>query len=186
MIIELPNFVSGDTCKLLRERIAFQKDSDQATMNMYSRDGLTVDISKDKKLKDVDAKLLSIFNEVQKRVVQQRYKPSCASADSGYEYHKYGPGMICHHHIDGEFSQAEKDGSLLRYASVILHLNTVDEGGELIFPSYNKKIKTEEGKIVIFPPTGSYGHYTSPSKKEREVIVTWFVYSGIVIKETRS
>ncbi len=186
MIIELPNFVSNDVCKSLKKRIALQKDSDQAAMNMYNRDGLTINVSGNEKLKDVDAELLVIFNEVQERIVQQRYKPSCPSADSGYEYHKYGPGMICHHHIDGEFSQAEKDGSLLRYASVILHLNTVDEGGELIFPSHDKKIKTEEGKIVVFPPAGSYGHYTSPSKKEREVIVTWFVYSGIVIKETRS
>jgi hypothetical protein len=55
----------------------------------------------------------------------------------------------------------------------------VHEGGELIFPEQNKSIKTEEGKLVIFPPYGMYGHYTTPSNEPREVIVAWFVYDGI-------
>jgi hypothetical protein len=70
----------------------------------------------------------------------------------------------------------------LRYASVTLHLNTVHEGGELVFPAQNKKVKTEEGKIVIFPPYGMFGHYTTPSEEPREVVVTWFIYANMVVR----
>ena len=100
------------------------------------------------------------------------------SADSGYEYHIYDSQEICNYHGDGEF---DHNGSeiRIRYASVTLHLNTIKEGGELIFPNQNKKVKTEAGKIVIFPPYNMFGHYTTPSEEPREIIVTWFLYRGI-------
>jgi hypothetical protein len=56
-----------------------------------------------------------------------------------------------------------------------------DKGGELIFPAQNKAIKTEKGKIVVFPPYATHGHYTTPSPEVREVVVTWFVYSDIIV-----
>jgi len=57
----------------------------------------------------------------------------------------------------------------------------VHEGGELVFPVQNKKIKTEVGKIVVFPPYGMYQHYTTPSDEPREVIVSWFVYNNLTV-----
>jgi hypothetical protein len=178
MIIEIPNAVSSEECQFIKNAAApFLAASEK---NAYNRDGKTVNLTAIPELNEVDVFLLKLFKRVQDNVVQNRYKPPLASADSGYEYHLYGPNEICHYHADHEFS-ATSGKALLRYASVTLHLNTLHEGGELIFPSQNKKIKTEEGKIVIFPPYGMFGHYTTPSEEPRHVVVTWFVYEGITV-----
>ena len=183
MILEFPNYLDSETTKEIRDAVRpFISNKKETT---YNRDGNTVCITQIPELKKLDDKLHNIFKKIQASIIQQRYLPQFASADSGYEYHLYNPNDICHHHTDGEFKfNLGVDISLLRYASVILHLNTVHEGGELVFPEQNKSIKTEEGKLVIFPPYGMYGHYTTPSSEPREVIVTWFVYDGINVVKT--
>jgi hypothetical protein len=181
MIIELPNFISKEDTSFIKEAVKpflqFQKQ------NTYNRDGKTVNITKTPELQQIDNFLSNVFLEVQRNVVSQRYKPppQCASGDSGYEYHLYSPGDVCHSHADYEFHDGAEE-TLLRYASVVLHLNTVNEGGELVFPAQDKKVKTEEGKIVIFPPYGMFSHYTTPSKEPREVVVTWFVYTNYIMR----
>jgi hypothetical protein len=151
--------------------------------NTFNRDGKTVNITKTPELQQVDAFLSKLFSDIHSNVVFQRYRPPpvCTSGDSGYEYHLYEPGDVCHFHADYEFHSGDED-TLLRYASVVLHLNTVNQGGELVFPSQDKKIKTEMGKVVIFPPYGMFSHYTTPSEEPREVVVTWFVYTNHVIR----
>lgn len=144
-----------------------------ARLSTYNRDGKTVSLSTIPELGHIDNCLHQLFARVQAEVIVHRYKPPFPSADSGYEYHLYQPGEVCHYHADGEISS---ENDFIRYASVTLHLNTIEEGGELIFPAQNKKVKTEAGKIVVFPPYGIFGHYTTPSQEPREVIVTWFVY----------
>lgn len=181
MIIELPNSVSKEDTAFIREAVKpflqFQKQ------NTFNRDGKTVNITRTQELNLVDEFLSKLFAEVHSNVISQRYRPPpmCNSGDSGYEYHLYGPDEVCHFHADSEFHDGSND-TLLRYASVVLHLNTVDEGGELVFPAQNKQVKTEEGKIVIFPPYGMFSHYTTPSKESREVVVTWFLYTNYIIK----
>jgi predicted 2-oxoglutarate/Fe(II)-dependent dioxygenase YbiX len=173
MIIELPNFVPLETVHRIRkDLVPFLK----TPRNIYEsyRDGATVSITETLNLKHVDEELHILFAFLQKNVVYQRYKPTFNSADSGYEFHRYPPGAICHCHTDGQFVNG-----FVRYASVILHLNTIEDGGELVFPNQNKHVKTEAGKIVVFPPYGMFEHYTTPAKVDRDVIVTWFVYDGI-------
>lgn len=181
MILEFPNYLNAETVKEIRDAVKPFVSSKKETTN--NRDGNTIYITKLPELKDLDNKLHKIFIEVQSNILKHRYKPTYASADSGYEYHLYNPNDICHYHWDGELTDGNNK-TLLRYASIILHLNTVHEGGELVFPNQNKSIKTEEGKLVIFPPYGMYGHYTTPSNEPREVIVTWFVYDGINVVKT--
>jgi predicted 2-oxoglutarate/Fe(II)-dependent dioxygenase YbiX len=149
-----------------------------------NRDGKTVHISEIDELKELDIELTKLFSEIQTNILSHRYKVNRKTGDTGYEYHTYYPGDICHVHGDGEISGLQNNKpSLLRYASVVLHLNTIDQGGELVFPAQNQKIKTEAGKIVIFPPYHMFQHYTTPSTETREVVVTWFVYSGINVYE---
>jgi len=182
LILEFPNYLNAETVKEIRDAvkpfITYKKQP------RYNRDGNTVMITYTPELKDLDNKLHGIFTEIQASIVEHRFRPQGQSADSGYEYHLYHSNDICHYHTDGEFTHVKTEKSLLRYASVILHLNTVHNGGELIFPNQNKSVKTEEGKLVIFPPYGMYGHYTTPSNEPREVIVTWFVYDGINVVKT--
>lgn len=182
MIIELPNYVDQSVLNKIRSKVKpFIKSQ---SSHCFNRDGSTVDITKTKELKEVDELLYNIFQSVQENIIQQRFNPMGASCDTGYEYHRYSPGEICHHHSDGELSSAVNKGSvLLRYASIILHLNTVKHGGELVFPAQDRVVKTEAGKIVCFPPSGVFSHYTKPSKETREVIVTWFVYNDYQISK---
>lgn len=177
MILEFPNYLDSDTLKEIKDELRPFASSKKETA--YNRDGNTISITHTPELKNLDDKLHKIFKKIQEDIIRQRYKPQYGSADSGYEYHKYNPNDVCHYHCDGEVNK-----TLLRYASVILHLNTVQEGGELVFPSQNKSIKTEEGKLVIFPPYGMFGHYTTPSNETREVIVSWFVYNNVNVIAT--
>ena len=177
MILEFPNYLDSETIKEIKDAVKpFISDKKETK---YNRDGNTIHITHTPELKNLDDKLHEIFKKIQRDIVQYRYKPQLESADSGYQYHKYNPNDVCHYHSDGEISE-----TLLRYASVILHLNTVHEGGELVFPSQNKSIKTEAGKLVVFPPYGMYGHYTTPSNESREVLVTWFVYRNVNVINT--
>jgi hypothetical protein len=185
MIIELPNYVPLEYLDKIRESVLPFLDDPNHKSNKYpffpsNRDGKTVNVSQEPALKTTDELLSDIFRSVQQNVIAKRYKPGdFQSGDSGYEYHLYNPGEFCHYHSDGEFSGDLSGPTLIRYAAVVLHMNTVEDGGETIFPSQNKTIKTEAGKVVIWPPYGMFGHYTTPSSVQREVIVTWFVYTGI-------
>jgi len=175
MIIELPDWADKTTTAKIREAVAPYKRGFEP-YGTY-RDGETVNISRTPDLAEIDQLLHDVFTTAQRDVLTRRYKPPFPSADSGYEYHCYNPGDVCHLHGDGETCNG-----FLRYASVVLHLNTVSEGGELVFPAQNKSVKTEEGKVVIFPPYGMFGHYTTPSPEPREVIVTWFVYNNVRVQ----
>ena len=182
MIIELPEYVDKDTTKKIRELASSYLSNHRNYKYGSYRDGKTVAITalseQYPELKEIDTILHDIFNELQHSVLKRRYKQMpYGSADSGYEYHRYAAGDICHTHSDGEIM----DG-MVRYASVVIHLNTIEEGGELVFPNQNKSVKTEEGKVVIFPPYGMFEHYSTPAEVAREVIVTWFMYNDVRIE----
>jgi len=172
MIYEFPNYIDLELIQEIKNQSRKHIQLDKA--GSYNREGNTVDITNTPELKELDNKIHSLMESIQTELVQLRFKPQFDSADSGYEYHRYNVGEQCLHHADGEVMNG-----LLRYASVIIHLSTND--GETIFPQQNRKIKTEEGKVVIFPPYGGFGHYVSPSTTPREVLVSWFVYVGVSI-----
>jgi hypothetical protein len=173
MIIELPKFVTAEQVAIIRNGVRpFLPEVETPT---YNRDGKTVLITVIPELKPIDDSIASIMDKLQMGVVKQRFKPMFNSGDSGYEYNLYEPGQICHYHTDGEVAK-----NALRYATVILFL-TDNEGGELVFPSQNKEIKPEAGKIVVFPPHGTFGHYSKPSNTDREIVMTWFTYAGIQV-----
>jgi len=181
VIIELPEYVDKDTTKKIRELASSYLGKEGQYKYGTYRDGKTIGITnladENVELKELDTILHGIFNDVQESLLRRRYKPSHQSGDSGYEYHRYAPGDIAHPHSDGEVQSG-----LLRYASVVIHLNTIEEGGELVFPNQNRSVKTEEGKIVIFPPYGMFEHYSTPAEVAREVIVTWFVYTDVRVE----
>jgi predicted 2-oxoglutarate/Fe(II)-dependent dioxygenase YbiX len=182
MIIEIPNYLSPENVEHIKNTVSpFVGKTPYVT---YNREGDTLPVSKTPELKELDLKLFGIFTEIQKNIVAPRYKPMFESADTGYEYHKYSPGDMCLYHTDGEVVATTTPNKFnLRYASVVLHLTTNDDGGELIFPNQNKKIKTEAGKLVVFPPHTTFGHYTTPSTQPREVLMTWFVYDGMYVSK---
>jgi len=181
MIIEIPRAITSEQCSFIKEAVTpFLLNAEQHT---YNRDGKTVNITRIPELREVDNFLNNFFKTIYEKIIFHRFRPmnEFLSGDSGYEYHLYGPNEVCNYHADGEIHDNSQE-TMLRYASVTLHLNTVHKGGELVFPAQNKSVKTEEGKIVVFPPYGMFGHYTTPSQEQREVIVTWFVYKNVIIR----
>ena len=188
MIFELPNFVSQEDLNFINLEISkVYDDPNIARQNPHSyRDGKTIGISDIKELSHLDELLIKIFTKLSGFVIR-RYSPDSTfgSADTGYEFHRYNAGDTCHIHGDGEVTfetTSYQEESLLRFASVVLHLNTPSSGGETVFPTLNKTIKTEAGKIVIFPPYGFAQHYTTESCDPRDVIVTWFVYKNLLVR----
>ena len=150
-----------------------------------NRGGQTISISKEESLKELDKKISQFMETFSNNFIKYTFRPSFSSADSGYEYHKYSAGDSCAVHSDGEIVFGKNEiNALIRYATVIVHLNTVKNGGETIFPNQEKTIKSIEGQIVVFPPYGNYPHYVTKSNEEREILMTWFVYNGINATKT--
>jgi hypothetical protein len=188
MIFELPNFVSEDQLNFINSEIEKYYNNPEISKRKESsyRDGKTIIISNHPEVEELDNYLFKIFSSPELlNYLNRRYFPKFETGDTGYEFHRYEPGDICQVHSDGEVSASHgqhNEEYLLRFASIILHLNTPKVGGELIFPSLNKTIKTEAGKIVIFPPYGFAQHYTTESSDPRDVIVTWFVYKNLLVR----
>lgn len=188
MIFELPNFVSVDALDFINSEIEKHYDNPKlsAQKPFSYRDGKSINVSGSPELKNLDDFLVKIFaSEELLSYIIRRYNPKYETADTGYEFHRYRPNELCHIHADGETTfRGDIPGEevCLRFASVVLHLNTPSSGGELVFPTLNKTVKTEAGKIVIFPPYGFAQHYTNPSSSNRDVIVSWFVYKNLLVR----
>lgn len=175
MILEFPNYVSREQANELSSAIRPFTNNENMGMT-YNRDGATVSVSSTEELAEVDKYLCSVFTKFQNSIVKHKFRPPFQSGDSGYEYHLYSPGQICHPHYDGEIAL---ETGQIRYATTILFLTDNDDGG-LVFPSQNIEIKPTAGKMVVFPPHSWYVHYSKPAKEDREIIMTWFIYDGVV------
>jgi len=53
-----------------------------------------------------------------------------------------------------------------RFISGVVYLNTINEGGETVFPIIKEKIKAVQGKIVLFPSNFTHIHYSKTTKKQ--------------------
>ena len=93
--------------------------------------------------------------------------------DEGYFIQEYKSGDFYKWHID----DAPANGAA-RSLSVVLYLNTLDEsqGGCTEFIG-GRKVKPEQGKLVIFPSCGSFIHRGAPVKNSgvKYTIGTWIV-----------
>jgi hypothetical protein len=172
----LENIKRGVTDELLA--------STSNTLGMYNRAGKTLHISNTPELNQLDTQICEFITKLSSDFITYRFRPQHPSGDSGYEFHRYEPGDICLVHGDGELSFGNGNTSLLRYATVILHLNTVKNGGELVFPEQNKTFPTIEGQAIIFPPYYGYQHYVTPSSERRDILMTWMVYNNIIVSKT--
>jgi kynurenine formamidase len=179
MIYVLKNAFPKELISEIKEKINIVESNNKFN-STYNREGKTVNISNTESLKDLDKKISNFVTDFCFNFVNVKFNPSFQIADSGYEYHKYEIGDKCGVHSDNEIAFANnQNSSLIRFATMIVHLNTIEEGGETVFPAQEKTIKTEEGQIVLFPPYGNYPHYVTSSNQERAILMTWFVYSGI-------
>ena len=57
-----------------------------------------------------------------------------------------------------------------------LYLNTIEEGGETEFLYINKRIKAEQGRLIIFPASFTHTHRGNPPiGQDKYIVSTWAV-----------
>jgi|TARA_A100001391_G_scaffold102586_1_gene68259 hypothetical protein len=57
-----------------------------------------------------------------------------------------------------------------------LYLNTIEEGGETEFLYINKRIKAEQGRLIIFPAAFTHTHRGNPPiGEDKYILSTWVV-----------
>lgn len=81
-----------------------------------------------------------------------------------------GGGYHLWHHEQDHINTSE------RVLTWTIYLNDIEEGGETEFLYQSKRIKAEEGKIVLFPATYTHSHRGNPPLSDTKYIATgWYV-----------
>ena len=98
---------------------------------------------------------------------------------------------LCNHYniqryypTEGYFApHVENDGeshNIRRMMVWMIYLNTLNFGGGTRFPYFNKTIKAEEGKVVLWPAYWNYLHHGVVHKSKTKYIATgWFLFDEI-------
>jgi len=78
-------------------------------------------------------------------------------------------------HVDG-IVHSTQNPEIKRSLSIIVALNSDYDGGELVFPVQNRKIKLKMGQVIVFPPYWTHPHYTNDLKNDtfRYTLNTWY------------
>jgi len=71
-----------------------------------------------------------------------------------------------------ENSSRKNESRLLTF---ILYLNTVEEGGETEFLYYPKRVKAEQGKLILFPGGFTHTHRGNPPLSNEKYIITGWI-----------
>lgn len=85
---------------------------------------------------------------------------------------------------EGYFApHVENDGesyNIRRMMVWMIYLNTLNFGGGTRFPYFNKTIKAEEGKVVLWPAYWNYLHHGVVHKSRTKYIATgWFLFDNL-------
>ena len=91
--------------------------------------------------------------------------------DDGYVLAKYKKGDTCILHSDNQGVQTPCNG--LRYATLIFYLNSVEQGGETVFPQQSVKIAPRQGTAVMFPAMLTHPHQVLSPETDRYILQTW-------------
>jgi len=101
-----------------------------------------------------------------------RRHPSVFEAFGIYRYQNETEGYDWH-------SDGMDPGLRYRFVSVVLYLNTVDQGGETEFLYQGRKIAAQEGSVVFFPSGWTHIHRGCPPRSgPKYVLVTWTRYAN--------
>lgn len=97
--------------------------------------------------------------------------------DNNYNLQRYYP-------TEGYFApHIENDGSQYTINRVLvwmIYLNSLNFGGGTRFPYFNKTIKAEEGKVVLWPAYWNHLHHGVVDKSKTKYIATgWFLFDDL-------
>ena len=192
-IYEEPHNLHPDVCKYIIEK--FRRD-DRTYKGKIGLGEVDVDIKDTVDLslclhsdwKDVEAHLysrLSLGLDNYIRNLKQKIKSPDGDTieimvtfqdihDSGYVIHQYKKGgKFKWHHDDSEIK--------IRKLTCIWYLNTIgDDCGGCTEFQFGKKVKPEEGKLLIFPSTWNYLHRGQELLKGEKFIINSFIMKDLV------
>lgn len=123
---------------------------------------------------EIDSKLAELVNKSFNmfgqscRAIREALPPF---ADTGYLMHEYekGKGFFKPH------SDAANIYYCNQFASCVMYMNTVEEGGETHFPDWGVKIKPEQGKMLWYPSALTHRHEGCMPISDNKYIVTTFM-----------
>ena len=99
--------------------------------------------------------------------------------DDGYVISRYDIGDTLALHADGQCATDGANG--LRFATFLLYLNDVPEGGETCFPLQDIKIKPVAGRVVMFPVGFTHPHEVVAAKSKRYIMQTWITDPNLIV-----
>jgi len=175
-IIEFKKFWSDSECDYILKTIENleQKDILVGTDSGYEREGITHRIRPGFSELDgfiFENLIFRLFKILPNYIFYKKIIDSLGGKikDSGYDFHRYEDGDCCPPHDDGLVIDNH-----LTLVALSLGLNTPRCGGEIFFEDQDIKIKTEKGKLVLWPTYPQYVHSILPTKGcHRDVIITW-------------
>jgi hypothetical protein len=63
----------------------------------------------------------------------------------------------------------------VRMVAFLWYLNTVDEGGETVFPVLGRRVAPRAGRLVVFPPMWMFEHHGEPPVSGHKYILTSYL-----------
>jgi len=115
------------------------------------------------------------FNEIFWKIYREQYAPNFAVLESSGKHNNYafkiqktgiGGGYHVWHY---ESDTRENCHRLLTW---MVYLNDVEEGGETEFLYQHKRVKPEQGTLVIWPASFTHTHRGNPPLSNEKYIVT--------------
>lgn len=161
-IFEQKNFSSEASASLILKKI---KEADlpfkKSSYNIYGENYEYHDLQEEKDFKEIikenqreiKTQIDKYFESYDVHVPQQDF------LGTSVLYLK--TGSLVPRHTDDPY-----DMGTLRNIGVLLYLNTLASGGELIFPLQRRSITPEAGKLLIFPSAFTHPHQVMPSFTE--------------------
>lgn len=93
---------------------------------------------------------------------------------------KYNKGSGGYHHWHSEiYPQADTHDALYRVLYYQYYLNSVEQGGETEFYYQDKKIRPQQGRLVIAPAGFTHTHKGHvPVSDDKYIITSWVMFQG--------
>ena len=158
-VIEIPNLLTSEECQILID--AAEPRLSQS--GLVSKDPKFIDTqvrsSKSAYLRDTDETLPVKTRQVltKLRKAASKWSGKCLKCSESLHVAKYETGNEYKPHFDAcandpilckSFNDRRKGGK--RYATLLVYLNTVEDGGETEFPKLDKRVKPVQGTGVLF------------------------------------
>jgi hypothetical protein len=161
-INEYPNFITQEECDFIMDNLEkrpFEPARKESSLKAYFSEFAIANLT-DKEAKN---KIRSLLDRVDKKL-EEYFKP--VEGLIPYNFRREGFSVLktkdsgVPRHYDSEVMNNDEYDA--RSFLVLIYLNKLDMGGELLFPYQKVTVVPEPGKLLIFPASFAYPHLVLP------------------------